>query len=116
MSVNVTTYIMLGVRLGYEAYQNLDEAAQEAMLDTWGPKWRESNVGRNIAVIDGMGGGYVVIGHVIAQSDEEGGIPMVEPNTTQLDPNDFLQIGQMAQQLGIQNPSQLKVIAFTHYT
>ena len=71
MGINTHVYTVYGVRLEwnddfYEAY----EEVEEALLDEFG--WgKPQEAGRQVeAIVDGMGGDYMILGHIIYDSGD----------------------------------------------
>jgi hypothetical protein len=70
MSIHFNTYVMIGAVFPYSAF-----AGKSDELDPWMDSYREGIKGKNgITVLyDGMGGGYVAIGKVLAKTQDHEG-------------------------------------------
>ena len=104
MSVQCNTYIVLGVKLPYEKHGMYERF--EDLMDSAYDKKREGLT----CIFDGMSGKHVILGHVIAKSDNHEGFD--EPITVDPTPTDIWNVIQDLMKYKInENP---KIIIVSH--
>jgi hypothetical protein len=113
MDVRSNTYVIVGVKLDYDHF---DEEQEESLLEPYKDSaYRGIEHHNGLCVIsDGMSGDYIIAGRVLAKTvDDEGrGFDMTECDTS---PELVAEVaGLLTEHLGIENP-EVQVLAFTHY-
>lgn len=66
MSVNSKTFVMLAVDVPIEIYNSMDDDLFYELVESY-DSWKPGNIS---IVFDGMSGGYLRVGYVLAHSDD----------------------------------------------